>query len=286
MSEEEQREAYCKKHNIHHLLELLATKVLVNRPENPFEYLRNVLSEVEQSEANKVVYDPTDIKFNHPDTAASTQDENGEQQKQQPKKVTLITLGLNNAGKTSILSALGGEITTSTTPTVGFTPVHFQTDEYDICMFDLGGAANFRGVWTHYFQDCHGLMYVIDSASSDVELVESLETLTSVLEHPLMAGKPVLVISNKKDLPDSRLLNVVPPGFLQRVLQPGTPHQIICTSAVEEDEERDEQVEWLLQRVADNYESLSARVKHDVAQAKEEKRIAREARLKALQEEE
>lgn len=92
-------------------------------------------------------------------------------------KITLGMFGLDNAGKTTLLSALEGEINPNTLPTVGFTPLQFRSDNCDVCIFDLGGAANFRGIWTHYFHDCHGIIYVIDSASDAATVDLSLKVL-------------------------------------------------------------------------------------------------------------
>lgn len=309
MSEEAKRIEYCKTHNIHHLFELLATKVLVDRPENPFEYLRDLLVSVEASEKKTTKYDPTEIKFaadeppsSAPKTSGLSSTEEGgvsgattvgegagdhavAQKKKVPKKITLATLGLNNAGKTTIISALGGEIVSNTTPTVGFTPVHFHTEDYDICLFDLGGAANFRSVWVHYFPDCHGLIYVVDSASDDSTLEESLKVLQDTLSNPYMKDKPVLILANKKDLETSRLADILPEGFLENILPDSTPFRVTATCGLEEDDERDEHVEWLLDCISQQYDVLGARVQRDIAQVKEEKKRAREARLAAMREE-
>ncbi|XP_035262993.1 ADP-ribosylation factor-like protein 13B [Anguilla anguilla] len=49
-----------------------------------------------------------------------------------------------------------------------------------------------RGMWKHYFAECHGVMFVVDS--SDVQrMQETKDTLTKVLRHPCITGKPVLL---------------------------------------------------------------------------------------------
>ncbi|EPY33363.1 Arf/Sar family, other [Strigomonas culicis] len=272
MSEDEQRVAYCKEHNIHHLFELLATKVLVERPKNPFEYLRGLLQSVEESEQKKNTYDPTQIQFQSTKTA----------DKKELKKLTIGTFGLDNAGKSTLLTALAGEIEPQCTPTVGFSPTQFQTDEYDICIFDLGGAANFRGIWVHYFHDCHGIIYVVDSASEEKTVAESLKVLTDTLQHPYVGGKPLLVLANKKDLPGARKEAVVPDGFLEQLLLPGTPHRVVATCGVKEDLALEGGVEWLLATVGERFEQLSKRVADDCKRVKEEKDRQRAERLAAL----
>lgn len=271
-SEDEKRVAYCKKHNIHHLFELLATKVVMDRPEEPFGYLRDLLTSVEEAERNKQTHDPTRIQFSHGGGAG----------KKSLRKTVLGTFGLNNAGKTTLLCALGGEIELNTTPTVGFTPVQFQTEELDICIFDLGGAENFRGIWVHYFHDCHGVIYVVDAAGSPAEVENSLKVLQDVLDHPYVQGKPVLILANKKDLPGSRGEAVVPTEVLRQLTEKGVAHRVVATCGIREDGDVDDAVEWLLEMVAQDYEALAARVKRDCELVKEEKARRRAERLAAL----
>lgn len=275
--EQTQRIAYCKEHNLHHLFELLATKVLVDRPENPFVYLRNLLQSVDEAEKKKGTYDPTKIAAAELRSTAGAAGGSGTL-----KKITLGTFGLNNAGKTTLLSALGNNIDPNVTPTVGFTPIRFQTEDYDICIFDLGGAANFRGIWVHYFHDCHGLIYVVDSAASQELLQESLQVLRDTVQHPYMQGKPLLVLTNKKDLPESRKESVLPDGFVAETLLEGTPFRCVATCGLVVDECLDSAVEWLLAEVSNNYESLQSRVEKDTIHVKEEKERKRMERLAAL----
>lgn len=314
--EQEERVAYCKKYNIHHLFELLATKVLVDRPENPFAYLRDMLQTIEESENKKGSYDPTQIHFAADDSksdegageALADGPAGGEEAAAPPphhrgkeggkrQKITLGTFGLNNAGKTTLLSALGGNVDVNCMPTVGFTPIQFSTEDYDICIFDLGGAANFRGIWVHYFHDCHGLIYVIDSASDEGCLAESLEVFKETAGHPYMRGKPVLVLANKKDLPTSRVHTgddtgddgnatpLVSEEMVTSVLAPDTPFREVATCGIREDPALDSGVEWLLATVSDSYEALASRVAQDTAHVKEEKERKRQERLAALREE-
>ena len=72
-------------------------------------------------------------------------------------------VGLDAAGKTTILYKLKlGEIVT-TIPTIGF---NVETVEYkNICftVWDVGGQDKIRPLWRHYFQNTQGLIFVVDS---------------------------------------------------------------------------------------------------------------------------
>ncbi|KAG5488479.1 hypothetical protein JIQ42_00086 [Leishmania sp. Namibia] len=295
MSKDEACIAYAKQHNIHHLFELMATKVLLNRPENPFAYLRALLQDVEESEKNKASYDPTRVHFNNDAAAhAPAAGSSGSSRVAPPaaatafakkkRSVTLATFGLDQAGKTCALSILeSGEADKKYTPTVGFAPIKFSLDDYNLCIFDLGGAANFRGIWVHYYHDCYGIVYVIDSAASDERVAESLKVLHETLQHPYVKGKPLLVLANKKDLPESRGVEVIPPGFFEEAMgESGAPHRVLATCSVEDDPTLVEGIEWLLEAVSRDYDTLADRVASDSNEVKEEKARQRAARLAAI----
>ncbi|KAG5489958.1 hypothetical protein JKF63_00076 [Porcisia hertigi] len=294
MSKDDACIAYAKQHNIHHLFELMATKVLLSRPENPFAYLRTLLKEVEESEKNKGSYDPTQIHFDNGVGASSPKARcNGDSKAAAPasastsvekRHVTLATFGLDQAGKTCALSVLeSGEADKQYVPTVGFTPIKFPLDDYNLCIFDLGGAANFRGIWVHYYHDCHGIIYVIDSAATEDRVAESLQVLHETLQHPYVKGKPLLVLANKTDLSESRGVQVVPEGFLEEALgDSGAAHRVLATCSIQDDPALVTGIEWLLEAVSKEYDALADRVLADSNKVKEEKARQRAARMAAI----
>ncbi|KAI5611219.1 ADP-ribosylation factor 4, partial [Silurus asotus] len=83
-----------------------------------------------------------------------------------------VTVGLDAAGKTTILYKLKlGEIVT-TIPTIGF---NVETVEYrNICftVWDVGGQDKIRPLWRHYFQNTQvGVVYLLtDLYRADVLL--------------------------------------------------------------------------------------------------------------------
>lgn len=86
------------------------------------------------------------------------------------KQMRILMVGLDAAGKTTILYKLKlGEIVT-TIPTIGF---NVETVEYkNICftVWDVGGQDKIRPLWRHYFQNTDGLIFVVDS--NDRERIE------------------------------------------------------------------------------------------------------------------
>ncbi|NXE14572.1 ARF5 factor, partial [Lophotis ruficrista] len=111
-------------------------------------------------------------------------------------------VGLDAAGKTTILYKLKlGEIVT-TIPTIGF---NVETVEYkNICftVWDVGGQDKIRPLWRHYFQNTQGLIFVVDS--NDRERVqESAEELQKMLQEDELRDAVLLVFANKQDMPNA-----------------------------------------------------------------------------------
>ena len=79
------------------------------------------------------------------------------------KEVRVLMLGLDSAGKTTILYKfkLGGVV--HTIPTIGFNveKVHYKNTEFIV--WDVGGQDKIRPLWRHYFTNTQGLIFVVDS---------------------------------------------------------------------------------------------------------------------------
>merc|ERR1712193_121136 len=96
------------------------------------------------------------------------------------KQMRILMVGLDAAGKTTILYKLKlGEIVT-TIPTIGF---NVETVEYkNICftVWDVGGQDKIRPLWRHYFQNTQGLIFVVDSNDRE-RITEAQEELQRML---------------------------------------------------------------------------------------------------------
>lgn len=74
--------------------------------------------------------------------------------KSREKNLTIILIGLDNAGKTTLLYGLRNELPKAdVTPTIGFRPSKLVSGKYTIQWFDVGGAKNFRRVWQKYYPE-------------------------------------------------------------------------------------------------------------------------------------
>ena len=80
------------------------------------------------------------------------------------KEVRVLILGLDNAGKTTILYKLQmGEVVT-TVPTIGFNVETVQYKNLRFQVWDLGGQTSIRPYWRCYYQNTNAVIYVVDSA--------------------------------------------------------------------------------------------------------------------------
>ena len=114
----------------------------------------------------------------------------------------ILMVGLDAAGKTTILYKLKlGEIVT-TIPTIGFNVETVEYKNISFTVWDVGGQDKIRPLWRHYYQNTQGLIYVVDS--SDAERVsEAQEELHKMLQEDELRDAVVLVFANKQDLPNA-----------------------------------------------------------------------------------
>ena len=111
-------------------------------------------------------------------------------------------LGLDAAGKTTILFKLKLNETVNTIPTIGFNVESLTYKNLEFNCWDIGGQFKLRSLWKHYFENTQGLIYVVDSSDRD-RIDESAEALAMILSDESMSGVPILVYANKMDLPNS-----------------------------------------------------------------------------------
>merc|ERR1712046_500569 len=117
-------------------------------------------------------------------------------------EMRLLMVGLDAAGKTTILYKLKlGEVVT-TIPTIGFNVEIVEYKNIKFNVWDVGGQDKIRKLWRYYYQNTQGLIFVIDS--NDRERIEDArEELMKILHEDEMRNAVLLVFANKQDLPNS-----------------------------------------------------------------------------------
>ncbi|KAI8902822.1 ADP-ribosylation factor family-domain-containing protein [Globomyces pollinis-pini] len=115
------------------------------------------------------------------------------------KEVRILILGLDGAGKTTILYRLQiGEVV-STIPTIGFNveTVTFKNIKFQV--WDLGGQTSIRPYWRCYYANTDAVIYVIDSQDRE-RISTSKEELMTMLEEEELKDAALLVFANKQDM--------------------------------------------------------------------------------------
>merc|ERR1712072_1326593 len=116
------------------------------------------------------------------------------------KEMRILMVGLDAAGKTTILYKLKlGEVVT-TIPTIGFNVETVEYKNIRFTVWDIGGQDKIRKLWRHYYEGNHGLIYVVDSSDRDrVDLAR--EELQKTLVADELRDVSILILANKQDLP-------------------------------------------------------------------------------------
>ncbi|KAF8467198.1 ADP-ribosylation factor family-domain-containing protein [Kalaharituber pfeilii] len=116
------------------------------------------------------------------------------------KEMRLLMLGLDAAGKTTILYKLKLNQPVTTIPTVGFNVETVTYKNVKFNVWDVGGQDKIRPLWRHYFSGTQGLIFVIDSNDRD-RIDEARQELHRIIQDREMKDCLLLVFANKQDLP-------------------------------------------------------------------------------------
>ncbi|XP_021266146.1 ADP-ribosylation factor-like protein 3 [Numida meleagris] len=115
------------------------------------------------------------------------------------QELRIVLLGLDNAGKTTLLKHLASEEVSTITPTQGFNIKSVHSHGFKLNIWDIGGQRAVRPYWRKYLGSTDLLIYVIDSADQK-RFEETGQELAELTEEESLMGVPLLVFANKQDL--------------------------------------------------------------------------------------
>ncbi|KAI5093371.1 ADP-ribosylation factor 4b, partial [Silurus meridionalis] len=142
----------------------------------------------------------------------------------------LLQVGLDAAGKTTVLYKLKlGEVVT-TIPTLGFNVETVDYKNISFTVWDVGGQDVIRRLWRHYFQNTMGLIFVVDSSDRE-RIHEAALELQNMLEEDALRDAAVLILANKQDLPDAMPVHEMTEKLRMHTLK-GRPWYVQSTCAI------------------------------------------------------
>jgi ADP-ribosylation factor-like protein 8 len=119
------------------------------------------------------------------------------------KELDFSIIGLQNAGKTTLVGALAnGKFDEDTIPTIGYNYREIKKGKVGLKMWDLGGQPRFRESWERYCRNADAIVYVVDAA--DAGNIDVARTqLHQLLSWKSLSEIPLIVLGNKNDIPKS-----------------------------------------------------------------------------------
>ena len=167
--------------------------------------------------------------------------------KEKEKEIRLLILGLDNAGKTTILKKFNGEDIDKISPTLGFNIKTLQYQDFKLNVWDVGGQTTIRSYWRNYFEQTDGLIWVVDSTDK-MRLEDCKKELQSLLKQEKLVGATLLIFCNKQDIEGTLTGNEIK-EFLE-LENMETRHWGIIPCSAKSGEGLLEGIDWLVYDIA------------------------------------
>uniref|UniRef100_A0A6V2NX47 Uncharacterized protein n=1 Tax=Ditylum brightwellii TaxID=49249 RepID=A0A6V2NX47_9STRA len=115
------------------------------------------------------------------------------------KNLDIVVIGLENSGKTTLLSVLANGEPVETVPTIGLNVKVFKKGNVNMKCWDIGGQSQYRTEWSRYCKGCDVVLYVVDAAAPQ-KLATAKKELHKLLDDGSIGATPLLILANKIDV--------------------------------------------------------------------------------------
>lgn len=82
-------------------------------------------------------------------------------------KAKILMLGLDGAGKTTVLYQMKLHENIHSVPTIGFNVEQVDYKGLKFTIWDIGGQSKLIELWHHYYSNSDAIIYVLDTSDSD-----------------------------------------------------------------------------------------------------------------------
>ena len=124
----------------------------------------------------------------------------------------MLMVGLDAAGKTTILYKLKLGENVQTIPTIGFNVETVEYKNLNFTIWDVGGQDKIRPLWRHYYPNTQGIIFVVDSNDRD-RIDFARDELQRLLAEDDLKDATLLVFANKQDLPHAHVAEELADDF-------------------------------------------------------------------------
>ncbi|EGW35252.1 uncharacterized protein SPAPADRAFT_53557 [Spathaspora passalidarum NRRL Y-27907] len=160
-----------------------------------------------------------------------------------------------------ILPTVGQNTTTIKFESSIETHLSSQFKNINLKFWDLGGQKSLRNMWSRYFKQCHGIIFIIDSTDTE-RFQECYDTLIDIAHDESWIDEnngdatvnvPILMLANKQDLPQAVDLVSLKTGvFIKLVSELEATDSKLLSVSVLENQGLKESLEWLVTRLIYN----------------------------------
>lgn len=116
------------------------------------------------------------------------------------KDARIVMVGLDAAGKTTVLYKLKLNDLVTTIPTIGFNVERVEYKNLRMTIWDVGGQDRLRPLWRHYYENTNGVIFVFDSCDR-ARVKIARDEVQKMMNEASLHDTKLVVFANKQDMP-------------------------------------------------------------------------------------